>query len=373
MSARQRSLGRTVTGLALFAALSAVLSTVVVASLLNLDLTPSHTYHAIFVNASDLQSGDPVRIAGVEVGRVVGVRLHGTHAAEVTFTVNSGQRLRASTGADIQFENLFGERSLTLVAGPPAPPLRPGSVIPATRTQPALDLSDLFNGFQPLFQALTPSQVNQLTGNIIGTFQGQSGSLAALVSEAGALTNNLADHQQVIDSVVNNLTSLLQVVGGHSRQLALLVDNFDTLAGRLSGERSQIGSAIQGADGLVTSLSNVTGSLQAPLESDIRSLSSVAGAMAAHQTAITGAIDSLPPLFTHAARTVQNGAFVSVYYCSLAITIKTPVPLLPDPVQSAVDKFLEDLGDPPIPLLGGVVSPNGQEGNPNAHTPTCAP
>lgn len=373
MSEQAHSLTGTSIKLALFAAVSAVLSTVVVASLLNLDLKPSHTYRAVFTDASDLQSGDPVRIAGVEVGQVTGVHLHGLHAAQVTFKVDGDQVLTRSTDADIQFENLFGQRSLDLAPGPPAPPLPAGSTIPESQTRPALDLSDLFNGFQPLFQALTPNDVNQLTANIIATFQGQSGALATLVQQVGDLTNNLADHQQVIDSVVDNLTTLLRTIGTHDQQLGQLVDRFDTLAGQLSGERDQIGSAISSADALVGSLSQVTGSVQKPLESAVSALGSVSAALTANQRPITSAIDALSPLFSHAAETVQNGAFIGVYYCSLSITVKTPVPLLPDPVQAAVDAFLSGLGDPPLPYLRGVVSPNGQEGDPGAHTRTCQP
>jgi phospholipid/cholesterol/gamma-HCH transport system substrate-binding protein len=355
-----------------FVAVSGLLSTVVVASLLNLDLVSSHSYHALFTDASDLQSGDPVRIAGVQVGRVQAVQLRPGNRAEVTFKVNADQPVTQATQVDVEFENLFGEHNLSLSQQGSGAPLRPGSTIPITRTKPALDLSDLFNGFEPLFQALTPNDVNQLTANIIGTFQGQSGSLAALVSQAGALTNNLADHQQVIDSVVDNLTQLLQVVADHDGEVGQLIDNFDSLAQAVSGERAQLSSALGNANNLLTSLATEMGNLQSPFEAVVQSLTSVAGAVDANQAQINAAVNVLPSTLTQAAKTVQNGAFINTYYCSLGITIPTPVPLLVDPGQTIADTVLNATGLN-LPYLGGVRAPSGVEGDPNAHTPNCQP
>ena len=48
------------------------------------------------------------------------------------------------------------------------------------RTTPALDLTMLFNGFQPLFSALDPKQINALSYEIIQIFQGQGGTVGDL-------------------------------------------------------------------------------------------------------------------------------------------------------------------------------------------------
>ena len=41
------------------------------------------------------------------------------------------------------------------------------ATIPMDRTEPALDLSVLFNGFKPLFQALSPADINRLSAEVI--------------------------------------------------------------------------------------------------------------------------------------------------------------------------------------------------------------
>ena len=39
----------------------------------------------------------------------------------------------------------------------------------------------LFNGFQPLFEALSPDDVNQLSGEIIQVLQGEGGTVDSLL------------------------------------------------------------------------------------------------------------------------------------------------------------------------------------------------
>ena len=175
----------------------------------------------------------------------------------MSFSVDNSQRLTTTTLAAIHFENLLGQRFLAILPGRPgAGRCRPAGSSPSTRTTPALDLTAVFDGFQPLFSALSPDQVNELAGSIIDVFQGESGTISNIVAETAALTNNLADRQQVIDTLLTSLSSLLNTVGVHDTQLGQLIGNFDTLMTGLAGSRAQLGSAI---DNLATAESTTSG------------------------------------------------------------------------------------------------------------------
>lgn len=363
----------------LFLVLASLLTLVVVASLLDLDTSPSRNYKALFSDASEIEHGDPVRIAGVKVGRITSVALRGKEAV-VSFSVDSAQHVTAATRVQIQFENLFGQRNLGLTDGGSGPALPSGSTIPLARTQPGLDLTDLFVGFQPLFQALTPTQINQLSANIIGAFQGQGNSIASLVSESAQLTTNLAGRQQVIDQVVDNLTTLLGTVGAHDTQLGQLVDNFSQLTTNLAGERGDLGSAIGSAQQLTTALNGLVGSIQAPLETSVHNFTSVTAALNAHQKQLNGLINSLPPAFTAVDKVTQTGGFANVYLCGLYAmpndTLTVSPLSLPQNMQSLlnnVGNVLTALGVGPAGHLAGVnvKLPEGLQYPLNNHTPNC--
>ena len=215
-----------------------LVTSIVISSLLDINTHAATGYFAEFTNASGLQPGDTVRIAGVEVGKVSAVTLQGNHAQRHlqrrhlpapdhhTRTPPSTSRTSWDSGS---------WRSCR--AQPGGKPLHPGSVIPMSRTTPALDLTAVFDGFQPLFSALAPDQVNELAGSIIQVFQGESGTVSTSCRRPRSITINLADRQQVIDGLLNNLSTLLNTVGAHDTQLGQLIGSFDTLVRGLAASR----------------------------------------------------------------------------------------------------------------------------------------
>jgi len=86
------------------------------------------TFHAAFAEAGGLRSGDPVRIAGVTVGKVTGVDLENAHVM-VTFTVRGDSRLGRDTKAAVKLQTLLGKKYLELT--PTGPGQLSGSRNPA--------------------------------------------------------------------------------------------------------------------------------------------------------------------------------------------------------------------------------------------------
>src|SRR5207248_8303757 len=101
--------------------------------------------------------------------------------------------------------------------------LQPGATIPLARTKPALDLTELFNGFKPLFQALSPDDVNKLSFEIIQVFLGEGGTINSLLASTASLTQTIASKDQVIGQVIDNLNTVLNTVNAHGAELSNLV------------------------------------------------------------------------------------------------------------------------------------------------------
>jgi phospholipid/cholesterol/gamma-HCH transport system substrate-binding protein len=368
---RFRSLGLA-TKLIAFAGLSALLTTVVITSVLDLQVQSAAPYRAVFTDTTGLQPGDTVRIAGVEVGKVTRVSLlTGRRAAPcrpagrdncalVTFNVEGHQGLTTTTRAAVFFENLLGQRFLGLVPGASTGrPLGPGATIPVTLTQPGLDLTAVFNGFKPLFDALSPSEVNQLAASIIAVFQGQSGTVASLVAETASLTNNLADRQQVLDQLLTNLASLLNTVNSQGSQLGRLIDNFDGVVSALAGERSQLGSTIDGLGTLNTTLAGLLQQSQPALNHDIGGLAQATGALAANQNRLDGVVNGLPPVLKALMKTVSTGSYLNVYLCNLTVTVNGALNI----------SLVPGVAAPQYPA--NVQLPSASVGDQSQHTAVC--
>ena len=76
------------------------------------------------------------------------------------------------------------------------------------RTAPALDLDLLLGGLKPVIQGLNPQDVNALTGSLIQILQGQGGTLESLFSKTSSFTNSLADNNQVIEQLIEDLKNI---------------------------------------------------------------------------------------------------------------------------------------------------------------------
>ena len=85
---------------------------------------------------------------------------------------------------------------------------------------PALDLTVLFNGFKPLFAALSPEDVNKLSYEIIQVFQGEGGTVESLLQSTASVTNALADRDKIVGELITNLNDVLAILGDRDKQLS---------------------------------------------------------------------------------------------------------------------------------------------------------
>ncbi|WP_332643719.1 MlaD family protein [Aeromicrobium sp.] len=299
----------------------------------------SQNYSADFSNVSGLRVGDDVRAAGVRVGRVESINLRGGDTARVKFTLSDQQGLFDTTGIVIRYQNLLGQRYLSLTPGEEkGKRLVSDSVVPVSRTSPGFDLTALLNGFEPLFATLEPAEINRLSESIMAVMQGQGGTIESLLSETAELTNHLADKDEVLGRVLDNLTPVLKNVGAQDEQLDSTIESLQTLMTRLASERKTIGDTIDG----VTELSAVTADLATDIrpsfDKDIASLRQTAKLFVDNTEALIRSFSTLPKTTEAFARPMSAGTWLDIYICNIETVIRgNAVPLgPPDGPYSAV-------------------------------------
>ena len=84
----------------------------------------------------------------------------------------------------------------------------PGSQIPNERTASALDLDLLLGGLKPVIRGLNPQDVNALRASLIQIMQGQGGTMTSLFSKTSSFTKALADNNQTVQALIDNLRTL---------------------------------------------------------------------------------------------------------------------------------------------------------------------
>jgi phospholipid/cholesterol/gamma-HCH transport system substrate-binding protein len=307
----------------IFIVVTALATTLLAVSITNSGLGDTRPYTAKFLDATSLNVGDDVRISGVRVGQIESLEISDHNRALVGFSLDSGRRLPADVKAVIKYRNMVGQRYIALERGATATraQLPEGSEIPLERTTPALDLTDLFNGFKPLFQALSPTDVNQLSGEIVQVLQGEGGTVESLLAHTGSLTTTLAGRDKVIGEVIGNLNTVLKTVNGKGDALANLVSTLRQLVSGLAGDRAAIGDAISGIGDLTQSTAGLFEQARTPLKDSIAGLQGVAGTLADNQSDVDGFLTNLPVKFTEIGRVASYGTWMNFFLCSA--TLKT--------------------------------------------------
>jgi phospholipid/cholesterol/gamma-HCH transport system substrate-binding protein len=307
---------------AVFVAITAIITAALGISIASTGVPAAVGYQAVFSNVTGLVAGDDVDIAGVRVGQVTSIAVHDHNLALVGFSLQQGRPLPVTVTATIKYRNLVGQRYIELGqgTGPMGRTLRPGGTIPLAQTSPALDLTVLFNGFQPLFQALSPGDVNKLASEIIQVFQGESPNIAALIATVGSLTTALATKDQVIGQVIGNLNAVVHTITSRGNALASLVTSLQELVSGLAADRQPIGTAISA----IASLSSATAGLlqvgRAPLQSDIAQLRRLASNLAANSPTVDAFLRDLPVKMADIARLASYGSWLNFYLCNASVT-----------------------------------------------------
>lgn len=285
---------------------------------------PTTTYRAAFTDVVGLKQGSDVRIAGVRVGRVNSLELTGDHAT-VTFEVTNDQTLPADVTAHVRYADLLGARYIALLSGHSDRELPEDALIPLARTQPAVDLTALFNGFQPVFDTLQPQEINTLARHLIAVFQGQGATIDSLLSHVVALTTSVADQDQLIGEVLANLNEVTDFALRNEPDFTRLVDSLAALTKRMASSREQIGTVLDASSNLARGLSGLVTDLRPQLDADLRSLNRITGVLAANSGEFTRTMRAAPELFTTVNRVSEYGAWVNVYLCTLIVESGAPL------------------------------------------------
>jgi virulence factor Mce-like protein len=311
--------------LIIFAVIATLFTAVLAVTISNTQFVATSKYRLIFTDAAGVIPGDEVRIAGVRVGQVDSIKLYRGNLAQVTVSVVKSERLPRSTQAQLRYRNLMGQRYVSLTQGSgQGGDLPPGGVIPKEQTQPALDLTALFNGFRPLLRAIRPQDVNQLSYEIIQVLQGEGGTVNGLLAHVASLTQTLGDRDQVIGRVIDNLDRVLTTIDSRDAEVSSLIVDLRSLVSGLSGDRQAIGESLVSVNQLIGATNGLLTQARPPLKRDIAALGQLSKVLAANGDDLDKAFAALPTNFTLLDRVASYGSFFNFYLCSLDAQIGLP-------------------------------------------------
>ncbi|HEY7874753.1 MAG TPA: MCE family protein, partial [Actinomycetota bacterium] len=236
--------------LAVFTVVTAVITTLLASNIGNFPLfSDQYEVTAEFTDATGLLKGDVVKAAGVTVGRVTGVEFV-DGLAVVTLSIGSDIDLPAELSAAIRYRNLIGQRMVVLTESPNAPGglTEDGDLIPLARTEPAFDLSVLFNSLRPLIRSTNPDDINIVTSELLQAMQGRGAEIESLIGNIATITHALGSKNDELEVLLENVNTIAVDLAGRDQQLTRTLENIDAFLTSISEGRADLAVAIDTLD-----------------------------------------------------------------------------------------------------------------------------
>ena len=277
-------------------------------------------YSALFNDASRLKDGDSVRVAGVRVGTVNGVALQPDKKVVVKFDADRSVVLTDGTKAAVRYLNLVGDRYLELVDGPGSTRRLPaGGQINVDHTAPALDLDLLLGGLKPLVRGLNPRDVNALSSALLEVFQGEGGTLQSLFNKSTSFTNTLADNDQTIERLIDNLNTVAATLQKDGGQFSGAIDRLQRLVTGLANDRDTFGPAIDALSTGTVTLADLLGKARKPLSATVDQLSRLAPNLDNDKDRLDAALQKAPRNYRKLVRLGVFGATIPYFLCQITL------------------------------------------------------
>ena len=191
----------------------------------NYDLT------ATFEDANGLLVNDNVKVAGVVVGKVTGIKVE-DGLARVSFRVDKDVRVPADSEAAIRWRNLLGQRYIYLYPGDGGTVLADGDQV--EKTVSVVDLGQLFNRLGPIIAAIDPQEVNTFLDAIVEGLDGNENKVRQVIDDLGELTSVLGERDEQIGRLIDNLNTVTGTLNARDEQIRVMLDNLVQISATFS-------------------------------------------------------------------------------------------------------------------------------------------
>jgi len=162
--------------------------------------------HALFSNVQELKVGDPVKLAGVQIGRVEKIAL-AENRVRVTMKLERGAAVRTDSQAIIKFAGLMGQNFVSLSFGSPTAPPADNDAILGTIEQPDFSammakLDNVATGVENLTKSFTGDKIDNLLGPMMDFFKQNQEPLAAGIANLKSISAQISEGKGTIGKLI---------------------------------------------------------------------------------------------------------------------------------------------------------------------------
>ena len=291
-------------------------------------------YRAQFSEAAGLQPDDPVRVAGVKVGKVEGLKLE-KGAVTVEFRV-SDAFVGDQSEAAIKIETVLGAKYLALVPRG-ATELDPDKPIPVARTASPYDVVEAFADLSTTVEQLDTTQLADSFEVLSQTFADTPDEVRTSLQGLARLSDTISSRDAQLGQLLTATRKVSQVLADRNGEFTQLIVDSNTLLTEVQRRRELIDSILQSTQQLSQQLSGLVADNRATLTPALQQLSTVTDILSRNRAALAQTINTLAPFVRVFTNTLGNGRWFDSFVENLLPAVvggvicggpsQSPVPL----------------------------------------------
>jgi phospholipid/cholesterol/gamma-HCH transport system substrate-binding protein len=225
-------------------------------------LADTYEVSAVLEETGGLRSGDAVRVAGIEVGRVSSVEPDFDNGLVVAhLEIDTGVDLGPDTTLEVALATLLGGRYVRL-AGPveqpyledlPAEQRR----IPVERTRLPLGVIDALGQLTTTAEELDADAIDQLLGEAAAIAGDNAGQVGVILDDVVGLTELLNARRQQIDELIDDTAQVTSALAERDDAIVQLVDASEALLAEIAAREDQVRILLGSGSDAATTLADL--------------------------------------------------------------------------------------------------------------------
>ena len=242
------------TRLGLFFALALIAGVVILELAGTRDLfSKGYPIRAQFDNIQELKEGDPVKMAGVEVGHIEKIQL-ADNKVEVVLNVDKKANVKTDSKASIKFVGLMGQNYIALTFGSAGAPKVSANSLLETEEQADLNslmvkLQNVAEGVEGLTKNFSGENFSNLLGPFTDFIKENNPRLSAILGNLQTISTRIVQGEGTVGRLINDDTlyvSALTTVSNLNTTVADARPLFDDLKLTLDQARSVVTQVNEG-------------------------------------------------------------------------------------------------------------------------------
>ncbi len=268
-------------------------------------------YYASFSEAGGLEAGDEVRIAGVRVGKVEEVELAGDHV-RVGFRVDQDADFGQETHAAIKVKTLLGAMFLSLEPAGDGQ-MDEGYEIPVERTSSPYDVVEAFTGLAETTGKIKTDQVAEAFSTFADLTRNTPEEFRDALDGVSALSRNVAEKNEQINTLLQNLEKVSNVLDERDQDIVDLMHDADILFRALVQRREAIHNLLVSTSKLSRELTLLVRQSRDDLKPALTHLENVLEVLNKNEDNIDNSLRLMAPFYRVFANTLGNGPWFDTY------------------------------------------------------------